>query len=1430
VSTSVRTARLLALTITATVVASAIVRTEGTPAHRQSAPAARMTSIELPLRFEQLGLPATAFVARGAGYAVSVSEAGAMLVLKGSSAAASHRLTLSLVGSRQPGDAHPASPLPGVSNYLVGNDPTRWARGVHGYARIEYREVYPGIDVAFYGTQRQLEYDFIVAPGRRPDTIVMAYSGGSSPRLDPQGDLVITTPDGDIIQRRPQIYQTDHGIRKSVRGRYTIARDGTIRFRVGDYDRRLPLIIDPMLSYATYLGGTGFERVGGVAVDAAGDVFVAGTSPSADFPVVTSLPPPRDADVFVAKLSPSGDALVYATYFGGFGYDTASGMVIDDAGNAYVTGYTESQDFPTTARFGPRGGISDAFVVKVDPSGALAYAVTIGGGDQDYANAVAVDAQGRVRISGNTISADFPVVSPLQPQLGGSASFHSIDGGRTWSAAGVGLKASGVVAFAFDPGQPLTVYAATARDGLFRTVDGGTSWTATSVPGQQRVSGFATQGNAVFVATDMGVLRTDDHGDTWTNVSYPSLMFVTSLAATSGAAPALYAGNVSGVFRSRDGGLNWNDAGLHGAWQFLAASGDVVYAASALDVGKSTAGGPWTFSNLRLANGITALTVDPNNPQIVYVGTASGLFKSIDGGTNWVPLLAGAPYVAAIAVSPSDSSTVFVSASSGTAVSHDGGQTWSATSLPADAWPISIAVDPQDGSSVYAGMRLNWDAFLVTMSADGSRLESSTFIGGRGSDIARGVAVDANGNTYVAGETESTDFLTRNPIQATLAGQWDAFVMKLGPDGTPVYSTYLGGSGTEFGGRIAVDAAGRAYLTGITVSPDFPVVNAAQPAPGGGNGDAYVTALNASGTAIVYSTFLGGNGSENPSGIEPSIAVTPSGEAAVTGATQSSDFPVTVDALRRSPGGRDDAFLTQFEAAGGLRYSTYLGRPSDDYGQAVAVDSTGVVVVAGYTNSTSWSTAGVVQPNLRGSDDAFIVKIVPGTPPPDTIAPKTTISGIFGTIGSNGWFTSPVTVTLTGLDDPFGTGLAFFEYSVNGGTFQRYSGSAAVSAQGVVSVAARATDWSGNVENPPAVTTLMIDSVPPSASVAKSGTLGLSGWYTSPVTVSISATDATSGVALVEYRVNGGAFQRYTAPFSLATQGANTVVTRTTDQAGNVALSAPFSVPIDTSAPTTTVTLSGTAGLAGWYRSAVTVSLSAVDAGSGVDAGGFSYRLNGGAFQPYTAPFMVATDGATRIDARAVDRAGNVATTLSSASFMIDSTAPAVTVTSPQPRDYLHTDTLVISFAASDSLSGLLSAAATLDQYTNTLQDSQSVPLVLLPLGAHTMNVSATDVAGNTATRAVPFRIVATVGSLMTLVNSYADGGYISDAQRKSLLSKLQDAQHLLDNGNATGAAGSLRQFIDQCTAQSGHGIATDAAAVLIGDAQYVLGTLQGPR
>jgi hypothetical protein len=1391
------------------------------------AAAARATFFQLPLRFEQSESEnGTAFVARGAGYGVSVSDAGASLLIDGSSGDHPHRLTLSLVGSRRPCAARPGRPLPGVSNYVVGTDPARWLRGVRGYGEIAYRQVYSGIDVVFYGTQQQLEYDFVVAPGSSPDAIVMAYDGGAGLRLDSRGNLVIATGDGDVVQKRPEIYQIDHGVRRVIGGDYVIRRDGTVRFRVGRYNGRLPLVIDPILSYATYLGGTGVERVGGVALDKAGNVIVVGTTLSADFPIVNPIQPqPKGADVFIAKLTPAGDALIYATYFGGEGYDSASGVAVDDAGNAYVTGYTESWDFPATTRIGQPGGISDAFVVKVDSAGGLVYATTIGGGDEDYANAIAVDAQGRARIAGNTISADFPVVNPLQSQLGGSAAFHSTDGGQSWSTSSTGLKASGVVAFGFDPSQADTVFAATLRDGVFRTLNGGTTWTRTSLPLQQYVGAFAVQGGAVFAAADMGVYRTDDHGDTWTNVS-PSLTFVSSIVATSGSAPKLYAAPWNSVFSSGDGGNTWSDTRLPDRVLLLASSGDTVYAATAFDVWRSTAGGPWAFSNLRLGKGITALAVDTNNPQVAYMGTDSGLFKTVSGGIDWFPLLdSDTPYILAIAVSPSDPSTVFISSLSGTAVSHDAGQTWASMGLPSDVWATSIAFDPRDAVNVYAGTHLNFDGFLVTLSADGSILESSTFIGGRDSERANGIAIDGEGNTYIAGETSSRDFPTKNAIQPALAGQGNAFVMKLSPLGTPVYSTYLGGSGSEAGGRIAVDAAGRAYVTGNTWSPDFPVVNAAQASPGGGgHGDAFVAALNATGTAFVYSTYLGGSGHENTDGATPSIAVTSAGEATVTGATQSNDFPVTTDALRRSPGGGDDAFLSQFDAAGALRYSTYLGRPGSDYGQAVAVDSTGIVIVAGYTNSTSWSTSGVVQPGLRGADDAFILKIAPGTPPPDTIPPKTTIFALPGTIGLNGWLTSPVTLSLSGLDDPLGSGLAFFEYSLNGGAFQRYTGPVTVGAQGTTNFAARAIDFAGNVENPPALTTFMIDSLAPSASITKSGTSGLNGWYTSPVTVSISGADSGSGVASVEYRVNSSAFQRYTAPFSVSAEGANQITTRTTDRAGNVSMSAPSSVPIDTSAPATTIGLSGGAGLAGWYTSPVTVSITAADNASGVDAGAIAYSINGRAFQPYPGPFLVATEGTTQITARATDRAGNVSSSLSSASIMIDATAPVVTIASPEARDYLHSDTLTLAFAAADSLSGLQNVAAAVD--ATTVQDTQSIPLVLLPLGAHTVTVSATDAAGNVVTRSVSFRVVATIDSLMSLVNFYADGGYVDDSRRKSLLSKLSDAQAALARGNLSAAAGDVRDFIDQCAAQSGRGISTDTALVLIADGQSVLAAL----
>ena len=291
----------------------------------------------------------------------------------------------------------------------------------------------------------------------------------------------------------------------------------------------------------------------------------------------------------------------------------------------------------------------------------------------------------------------------------------------------------------------------------------------------------------------------------------------------------------------------------------------------------------------------------------------------------------------------------------------------------------------------------------------------------------------------------------------------------------------------------------------------------------------------------------------------------------------------------------------------------------------------------------------------------------------------------------------------------------------------------------------------------------------------------------------------------------------------VSTEGITQVTVRAIDRNGNVATST-RAVRIDTTAPRSNIAISGTPGLAGWYRSPVTVSLSAVDISSGVGASAMAYRINDGVFQPYTSPFVVAAEGTTRITARTTDRAGNVETALLSSLFMIDLSAPTVTITSPQARDYLHSDSLMVSFAAADSLSGVQSVAAALDTYT--VQNAQSVPLVLLPLGEHTLVVSATDVAGNAISQSVSVRIVATIDSLIAMVNAYKDEGRIDASNQRSLLAKLYDAKAALDRGNVSGAAGKLRDFINQCTAQSGRGIGTDTAVLLIADGQYTLAAL----
>ena len=275
--------------------------------------------------------------------------------------------------------------------------------------------------------------------------------------------------------------------------------------------------------------------------------------------------------------------------------------------------------------------------------------------------------------------------------------------------------------------------------------------------------------------------------------------------------------------------------------------------------------------------------------------------------------------------------------------------------------------------NAYQGtLRGVYDAFVTKINADGT-LAYSTYLGGTGIEDGYGIAVDGSGSAYITGDTNSSDFPTKNATQPIFGGVDDAFVTKINANGTLAYSTYLGGSGTDYGQGIAVDGSGSAYITGVTSSSsDFPTKNATQPIFGGVD-DAFVTKMNPDGS-LAWSTYLGGNSIEEGSG----IAVDSSGSAYITGWTASSNFPTTVNAYQGTSGGAWDAFVTKINADGTLAYSTYLGGSDNEFGQGIAVDSSGSAYITGWTASSNFpTTVNAYQGTSGGLNDAFIAKINP---------------------------------------------------------------------------------------------------------------------------------------------------------------------------------------------------------------------------------------------------------------------------------------------------------------------------------------------------------------------------------------------------------------------------------------------------------------------
>lgn len=346
----------------------------------------------LPLIFEPnrgQSDPAVQFLARGPGYRMLLTPGSAIITLRESAPFAgsgtdrdTRTIQMRFVGANTAPDLSGDTPLPGASNYFNNGDPSAHIVDVPHFAKVKHSSVYPGIDLVYYGNQRKLEYDFVLAPGADPGRIKLEFDGIEEVRIDADGDLVLRTSHGEVKQHRPTIYQEIEGVRAPVDGAYVQLSERQVGFRVAAYDPAQPLIIDPVLSYSTFLGGSNSSDVGtAIAVDSAGNAYVTGWTYSSNFPLVNAYDSrigASDMDVFVSKLNSTGSALIYSTYLGGSkSSDYATGIAIDSSGSAYVTGSADGAGFPvsTTAyQKAPSSG-GGAFVAKLGPTGnTLVYA------------------------------------------------------------------------------------------------------------------------------------------------------------------------------------------------------------------------------------------------------------------------------------------------------------------------------------------------------------------------------------------------------------------------------------------------------------------------------------------------------------------------------------------------------------------------------------------------------------------------------------------------------------------------------------------------------------------------------------------------------------------------------------------------------------------------------------------------------------------------------------------------------------------------------------------------------------------------------------------------------------------------------------------------------------------------------------------------
>jgi hypothetical protein len=662
---------------------------------------------QLPLSFEaNRGQtdPSVRFLSRGDGYSLFLTDSEAVLSLRNTKPdnGETDVVRMQFVGLHRNLRVTGLGQLPGKANYFIGNDPAKWHRDVPTYSQVSYKNVYPGVDLVYYGNLRRLEYDFVIAPGADPKQVRLHFAGVRKVKLDTDGGLLIVAKNGEIAFHKPLVYQEHDGHRAPVPGAFTVIAKDTVGFALGHFNPTEAIVIDPTLAYSTYLGGSAADVSTGIAVNSLGETYMVGYTQSSDFPTTgNSFKPvgsarPGLSNAFVTKLNSAGTGLVYSTFLSGTKYsgstcvpagagDVAAAISIDAGGNAYVDGCTSALDFPHTSgayqiSLIEKTGFNDAFVTKLSPDGAsLIYSTYLGAGG-DAAHAIAVDIGGDAYVAGTTTSSEFPTTP---------GSFQTVNHGLNAFVTKLNPSGTALVYSTLLGGSAGVSIGGIAVD------SGGNAYVTGSVGGND------------FPIT-AGAFQTVNKERTATGVT----AFVTKLNANGTA--LLYSTYLGG-----SGGDGINDF----AYGIAVDSFGFAYLTGAA----GSADFPSTVGAYQ-RNNMTSSTSGVNVFVTKFNLTGTSLeYSTFLGGAN-------ADYGFGIAVD--NVGSVYV--------------TGQVSSVKFPVTPDAFQINNPQGA-----------AFVAKFDPTGSTLMYSSLLGGtsgHGNTSGRSIAVDPFGNAYLAGVTQATDF------------------------------------------------------------------------------------------------------------------------------------------------------------------------------------------------------------------------------------------------------------------------------------------------------------------------------------------------------------------------------------------------------------------------------------------------------------------------------------------------------------------------------------------------------------------------------------------------------------------------------------------------------------------------------------------------